>query len=458
MTFDLNRDMNKRIHFIGIGGISMSGLAEILLKNGYRVSGSDMKNSRITEKLMQKGAEIHIGHKAENVINSDLVVYTAAIGQDNPELLKARELNIPMMDRAEFLGAIMKGHVYNIAVSGTHGKTTTTSMLSHVLLKAEVDPTILVGGELDLIDGNVRTGDSEYFITEACEYKGSFLKFYPYIGIILNIDADHLDFYRDINHIKETFERFAGLIPKEGFLIGYAEDERVEDIMKNVSCNIISYGFDRGDVTARNIEFDNRGCASFDTIYNGQFIFKVTLNVPGRHNVLNALASTATALALDISHSCIIDGLASFKGTHKRFELKGTKNGVTVVDDYAHHPTEIKATLNTAKNYPHKRIICVFQPHTYSRTLSLLEDFSNSFFDADEVVLADIYAAREKDTGIISSDILGDKIREKGIKCTNIHNFAGIVEYLNSSTAEGDLVLTVGAGDIVRTGEDFLKS
>lgn len=450
--------MNKRIHFIGIGGISMSGLAEILLKNGYRVSGSDMKNSRITEKLMQKGAEIHIGHKAENVINSDLVVYTAAIGQDNPELLKARELNIPMMDRAEFLGAIMKGHVYNIAVSGTHGKTTTTSMLSHVLLKAEVDPTILVGGELDLIDGNVRTGDSEYFITEACEYKGSFLKFYPYIGIILNIDADHLDFYRDINHIKETFERFAGLIPKEGFLIGYAEDERVEDIMKNVSCNIISYGFDRGDVTARNIEFDNRGCASFDTIYNGQFIFKVTLNVPGRHNVLNALASTATALALDISHSCIIDGLASFKGTHKRFELKGTKNGVTVVDDYAHHPTEIKATLNTAKNYPHKRIICVFQPHTYSRTLSLLEDFSNSFFDADEVVLADIYAAREKDTGIISSDILGDKIREKGIKCTNIHNFAGIVEYLNSSTAEGDLVLTVGAGDIVRTGEDFLKS
>lgn len=450
--------MNKRIHFIGIGGISMSGLAEILLKNGYRVSGSDMKNSRITEKLMQKGAEIHIGHKAENVINSDLVVYTAAIGQDNPELLKARELNIPMMDRAEFLGAIMKGHAYNIAVSGTHGKTTTTSMLSHVLLKAEVDPTILVGGELDLIDGNVRTGDSEYFITEACEYKGSFLKFYPYIGIILNIDADHLDFYRDINHIKETFERFAGLIPKEGFLIGYAEDERVEDIMKNVSCNIISYGFDRGDVTARNIEFDNRGCASFDTIYNGKFIFKVTLNVPGRHNVLNALASTATALALDISHSCIIDGLASFKGTHKRFELKGTKNGVTVVDDYAHHPTEIKATLNTAKNYPHKRIICVFQPHTYSRTLSLLEDFSNSFFDADEVVLADIYAAREKDTGIISSDILGDKIREKGIKCTNIHNFAGIVEYLNSSTAEGDLVLTVGAGDIVRTGEDFLKS
>lgn len=458
MTFDLNVDINKKVHFIGIGGISMSALAEILLKNGYKVSGSDMKSSNITEKLKEKGAVIYIGHQAENVLSADLIVYTAAVSQDNPEIIKANELDIPLMDRAEFLGAIMKGHDYNIAVAGTHGKTTTTSMLSHILIDSDVDPTILVGGELDLIDGNVRTGNSEYFITEACEYKGSFLKFYPYIGIILNIDADHLDYYRDIDHIKETFEQFAALIPEEGYLIGNAEDHRVEDIMSKCSCNTIGYGFDKGNLQAHNVNFDSRGCASYDVIYNGNFIFRVSLSVPGKHNVLNSLSSIASALALKLDYNHIINGLASFKGTHKRFELKGVKDGISVIDDYAHHPTEIKATLNTAKNYPHKRIVCVFQPHTYSRTITLLDDFSESFYDADEVILADIYAAREKNTGIVSSDTLGEKLREKGLKCINIHSFEEITEYLRNNTFEGDLVLTVGAGDIVKVGEDFLKA
>lgn len=457
MTFDLNRDINKNVHFIGIGGISMSGLADILLEKGYAVSGSDMKPSNITEKLASQGAKIFIGHKADNVNDAELIVYTAAIPQDNPEIVKAKELNIPMMDRAEFLGSIMKGHAYNIAVAGTHGKTTATSMLSHILLKANTDPTILVGGELDLIDGNVRTGKSEYFITEACEYKGSFLKFYPYIGIILNIDADHLDFYRDIDHIKDTFTEFAALIPKDGFLVGFSDDPRVTDIMNGVSCNTISYGFNSGNLTASNVVFDSRSCAAFDVIFNNNFIFRVELNVPGKHNILNALASTATALSLNISHTDIVNGLASFKGTHKRFELKGVKNGVTVIDDYAHHPTEIKATLSTAKHYPHNRIICVFQPHTYTRTLSLLNDFSTSFYDSDEVILADIYAAREKDTGVVSSNILGDMIRKNGVKCTNIHSFDEIVGYLNTVAGQGDLVLTVGAGDIVQTGEKFLR-
>lgn len=457
MTFDLNKDIDKKVHFIGIGGISMSALAEILLKNGYKVSGSDMKSSNITEKLKEKGAEIYIGHHADNVLLSNLIVYTAAVSGDNPEILKAKELNIPMMDRAEFLGAIMKGHNYNIAVSGTHGKTTTTSMMSHILMEAKLDPTILVGGELDLIDGNVRTGNSEYFITEACEYKGSFLKFYPYIGIILNIDADHLDYYKDINHIKDTFEQFSALIPENGYLIGNAEDERVEDLMEKCACNAIGYGFNKGNLQAHNVVFDVRGCASYDTIFNGDFLFRVELSVPGKHNILNSLSTVATALALNIDHTSIVTGLASFKGTHKRFELKGVKNGVTVIDDYAHHPTEIKATLSTAKSYPHKRIVCVFQPHTYSRTITLLDEFAESFYDADEIILADIYAAREQNTGAISSDTLGDLLRKKNLKCSNIHSFEEITAYLYDNTRDGDLVLTVGAGDIVKVGEAFLK-
>ncbi|NLM35758.1 MAG: UDP-N-acetylmuramate--L-alanine ligase [Clostridiales bacterium] len=458
MAFDLNKDYNKKVHFIGIGGISMSALAEILLENGYKVSGSDMKASNITEKLKERGAEIYIGHTAENVLSADIVVYTAAISPDNPEFIKAKELNLPMMDRAEFLGLIMKGHKYNVTVSGTHGKTTTTSMISHILIDADVDPTILVGGELDLIGGNVRTGNSDYFVAEACEYKASFLKFYPYIGIILNIDADHLDYYKDLNHIKETFEKFVALIPEDGFLIGNAEDENVNDIMnKTKSCNVISYGFNKGTLQAHNIEFDNKACASFDVIYRGSFLFRATLSVPGKHNVLNSLSCIAAALALQVKHEHILKGLSSFKGTHKRFEVKGTRNGVTVVDDYAHHPTEIKATLSTAKSIPHKRIFCVFQPHTYTRTISLLDEFSESFYDADEIILADIYAAREKDTGIVSSNTLGDKIRAKGLKCINLHSFEDIKDYLRNNTEEGDLVLTVGAGDIVKVGEAFLR-
>lgn len=458
LSFELNKDINKRIHFIGIGGISMSALAEILLKNKYTVSGSDMKSSPIIEKLKNKGALIYIGHSEKNVEHADLIVYTAAISQDNPELIRAKELNIPLMDRAEFLGAIMKGHDYNIAVSGTHGKTTTTSMVSHILMDAAVDPTILVGGELDLIDGNVRTGSSQYFITEACEYKESFLKFYPYIGIILNIDADHLDYYKDINHIQRAFEKFAALIPEDGYLIGNAEDSRTVEIMKNTKSNVISYGIENGDLRAASIEFDAKGCASFDVLRNGVNLFNVKLNVPGKHNVLNSLSAIAASLALNIEKEHIINGLSSFKGTHKRFELKGEKKGVTVIDDYAHHPTEIKATLSTAKNYPHSRIVCVFQPHTYSRTITLMDQFTEAFYDSDLLILADIYAAREKDLGEVNSVMLGDNIRRKGVNCINLHSFQAIFEYLQENLKPGDLLLTVGAGDIVKVGEMFLEN
>jgi UDP-N-acetylmuramate--alanine ligase len=456
LYFDLIKDNNKKVHFIGIGGISMSGLAEILLKNGFSVSGSDMKYSPIADKLSKDGAQVFYGHFSENVEGADLVVYTAAISSDNPELLRSKELNIPLMDRAEFLGELMKGHKYNLAVAGTHGKTTTTSMVSHIIMEANLDPTILVGGELDLIDGNVRIGNSEYFITEACEYKGSFLKFHPYTGIILNIDADHLDYFKDINHIIDTFKDFARLIPKDGYLIGYAEDPYIDEVIGEIVCNVITYGFNKGDLTADNIIFNERGCATFDVIRNQSKLLTISLNVPGKHNILNALASCASALAFGISVISISSGLNNYKGTHKRFEIKGVKDGVTVIDDYAHHPTEIKATLATAKNFPHRKIYCVFQPHTYTRTLALLEDFTNSFYDVDELILSEIYAAREKDTGKISSSMLGDKIREKGISCKNFKTFAEIVDYVKGVLKEGDLLLTVGAGDIVKVGEDYL--
>lgn len=436
----------------------MSGLAEILLERGYKVSGSDMKGSEIINTLVNRGAEIHIGHSASNINDVNLVVYTAAITSDNPELAEAHRQNIPTMDRAEFLGHVMLGHKYNVAISGTHGKTTTTSMVSHIVLDAKLDPTILVGGELDIINGNVRTGKSDYFITEACEYKASFLKFYPTTGVILNIDADHLDFYKDIDDITLAFKRFSELIPEDGCLVGYAEDERVMEIASHLKCSILTYGINKGDVTAQNISFDDRGCASFDTFKGDSKLFSIHLNVPGRHNILNALASICTALNLSIDSEFIVSGLQSFNGTHRRFELKGIKDGITVVDDYAHHPTEIKATLNAAKNYPHKRVYCVFQPHTYSRTITLFNEFTDAFFDTDMLILADIYAAREKDTGEINSTMLGNSIRTKGVSCINLHSFPEIVEYLRKELKEGDLLITVGAGDVNRVGELFLEA
>lgn len=457
MSFDFIKDKNKHIHFIGIGGISMSGLAEILLYHNFTVSGSDMNSSPITEKLKEKGAKIYIGHNAENINEADLIVYTAAIPSDNPELIKAKENNITLIDRADFLGSLMKGHKYNIAISGTHGKTTTTSMVSHIALKANIDPTILVGGNLDIINGNVRVGKSDFFITEACEYKSSFLKFFPYIGVILNIDADHLDYYKDLEDIKNAFSKFIKLIPGDGYIIAYGEDKNIKDVLKNANCNVITYGINEGNIQAHNIQYDEKACASFDVMKDCEKLFSVKLNVPGEHNVLNSLASIAIGLVSNINNVDIVEGIQSYFGTHRRFELKGRKNNVTVVDDYAHHPTEISATLNAAKKYPHKKMFCAFQPHTYSRTLTLFEDFTKCFDDADEIILADIYAAREKDTGIINSDMLGDKLRERGLKCINLHNFEDITNYLKENAKEGDLILTVGAGDIYKVGEMYIN-
>jgi len=458
LSFDFIKDKDKKIHFIGIGGISMSGLAAVLLNSGFKVSGSDFKNSPIVEKLESSGAEIYIGHKRENIKNVDLVVYTAAIPSDNAELLEAKEKNILLMDRAEFLGEIMKGHKYNVAVSGTHGKTTCTSMLSHVTLAGNLDPTILIGGELDVIGGNFRIGASEYFLTEACEYNRSFLKFFPYIGVILNIDADHLDCYKDIDEIADTFLKFSKLIPEDGYLIGYNDDFRVKEILSKVNCNTLSYGFDdSADVTAKNIVFNTNGCATFDVYKDNKSLLTLTLDVPGKHNILNALATVCVSIIFNISNENVIEGLSDCKGAHKRFEYKGEINGITVIDDYAHHPTEIKATLSTAKQIKHNKTYCIFQPHTYTRTKALFNEFTDCFNDTDELILMDIYAAREKNTGLVSSDELGDAIRLKGVKCTNVHSHDEALAYVKSKLETGDLLLTVGAGDVVIVGEKLLE-
>ena len=447
------------VHFIGIGGISMSGLAEILLLKGYRVSGSDMKDSPILHHLSQKGATVHIGHQASNVEGADLIVYTAAVKEDNPEMIEAAKRQIPKMDRATLLGQIMQTYSHAVAVAGTHGKTTTTSMLSTIMLNAQLDPTILVGGELDTIGGNVRVGNSSYFITEACEYVDSFLKFHPTMAVILNIEEDHLDYFKDIHQIYESFLKFASLVPRKGTVIGCGDDPLVRRLMENLDSHTITFGIkEKCDWMARNITFDELGCATFRAVYKDQDMGYFTLRVPGIHNVYNALASAAAGWAMGISRMVIQDSLSSFHGTHRRFEIKGERDGVTVIDDYAHHPTEIKATLATLQNYPHKRAWCVFQPHTYSRTKALFQNFAEALSGVDEIIITDIYAAREKDTGEVHSRDLAAAVSEKGQRCIYISSFDEIVEYLDSRAEEGDVILTMGAGNVVEIGEKFLNA
>lgn len=454
---DFNKPLN--IHFIGIGGISMSGLAEILLDRGFKVSGSDKQKSALTQKLEENGALIFYGQKAENISeNCDLVVYTAAIHPDNSEYTRAKELGIPLMTRAELLGQMMLNYQSSIAVSGTHGKTTTTSMLAHILLAADTDPTVSVGGILPIIDGNIRIGASKYFLTEACEYTNSFLHFNPTLGIILNIEEDHLDFFKDINDIRHSFRKFAELLPDNGTLIINADIENTEYITSGLKCNVMSYSADKpADLTASNISFNEFAIPSFDAIYKGTSLGRFELKVPGKHNISNALAAIAAAIVLKLDTSNIASGLSAFAGTDRRFQFKGKVNGASIIDDYAHHPTEIKATLLTALKCPHKKLWVIFQPHTYSRTKAFFNDFVDALSSADEVILAEIYAAREQNTfGVYSKDI-ADCISKKGTKASYFPTFKEIIDYIKPKLSKGDLVLTMGAGNVTTIGDDLLK-
>ena len=448
-----------RIYFIGIGGISMSGLAEILLSEGFTVSGSDRAPSDLTRMLEGRGVNVFYGQKEENLTKDiDLVVYTAAIKSDNPELLAAHKLNIPTLTRAELLGQMMKNYEMPVAVSGTHGKTTTTSMISQILLSAEADPTLSIGGIYRPIGGNIRVGASELFVTEACEYTNSFLSFFPKIGIILNIEEDHLDFFKDLADIRNSFHRFAQLLPADGTLIINGDIERCEELTEGLSCKVITYGLSSGsDYTASQVSYDESGFPSFILSRQGGGERKFSLRVHGDHNILNALAAIALADLLGLSDEVIHAGLAAFTGTDRRFEYKGQVNGVNIIDDYAHHPTEIRATLSAAAQYPHRRLWCVFQPHTYTRTKAFLEEFASALSLADEIILADIYAAREKDTLGISSETLQEKIRSLGHSCHYFPTFEAIENYLLKNCTKDDLLITMGAGDVVKVGENLLQ-
>ena len=448
-----------RIYFIGIGGISMSGLAEILLAENFTVSGSDRAPSELTRMLEDRGVKVFYGQKEENLTDDiDLVVYTAAIKSDNPELLAAKKLNIPTLTRAELLGQMMKNYETPIAVSGTHGKTTTTSMISQILLNADADPTLSIGGIYRPIGGNIRVGASELFVTEACEYTNSFLSFFPKIGIILNIEEDHLDFFKDLADIRESFHRFALLCPKDGALIINGDIERYEELTKDLSCRVITYGLSSGkDYTASQITYDDAGFPSFLLCDKEVRERRFSLRVHGDHNILNALAAIALADLLRLSDEVIHAGLLAFTGTDRRFEYKGQVNGINIIYDYAHHPTEIRATLNAALQYPHKRIWCVFQPHTYTRTKAFLAEFASALSLADEIVLADIYAAREKDTLGISSETLQEKIRSLGHSCHYFPTFEAIENYLLKNCTKDDLLITMGAGDVVKIAENLLQ-
>lgn len=444
-----------KIHLIGIGGVSMSGIAELLMKDGFTVSGSDRQQSELTDRLKKLGAEIHIGHKAENITDQQLVVYSAAIHEDNPERVRAKELGIPQIERAEMLGRIMKDYSSPICISGTHGKTTTTGMIAQTFLECGCDPTVTVGGSLDAIGGNLRIGGKEYFIAEACEYHSSFLSFFPKVSVILNVEADHLDYFRDINHIIETFHALAELTPGDGCIIANTDDANVLKAIEGINCRILSFGIESdAEYTAADIAHEGNDFYSYTLIVKGESRGRITLSVPGKYNIYNSLASCAVADVFGLDAASVSRALNHYCGAHRRFERKGELNGAVIVDDYAHHPTEINATISAALEMDYKKIYLVFQPHTYSRTYTLYNDFVQVLSRKGiQVILTDIFAARETDTGLVSSKQLADDIDG----AIYLSSFSEIENYLRNAAAPGTLIITMGAGDVYKIGENLLK-
>ncbi|MGE5527728.1 MAG: UDP-N-acetylmuramate--L-alanine ligase [Patescibacteria group bacterium] len=449
--------VSYRIHFIGIGGISMSGLAEYFAAKGHKVSGCDRRASALTEALAAQGIPVAIGHDPSHLEDVDIAVYTAAIPRDQPEMAAARAMNLPVVERAVLLGEVAATFPTRIGVSGTHGKTTTTGMIGLILTESGLDPTIFIGGVLDQIGGNYRIGGDAVFLTEADEYVESFLRLEPTVAAILNIEPDHPDFFRDLAHLKGAFSRFAELVPPEGSVVARTELPNVAEAVAGSRARVISFGVDaRADYQATGIEFDRNGLAAFTPVIYGRVMPRVQLCIPGTHNVQNALAAMATVGAVGVEPEAAAAVLGKYHGTRRRFEYRGRYNEAMVIDDYAHHPTEVRATLSAARNCPHNRIWCVFQPHTFSRTKTLLNDFAAALALADRVVLADIYAAREVDKGEIHARDLQQRLDQLGQEAVYLPSFAEIVEHLAKSVKPGDLVLTMGAGDINRVGEMLL--
>lgn len=462
--FELDFNYPLHVHFIGIGGISMSGLAKLLVSRGFTVSGSDSKQSALTKELEKQGCHIYYPQSAQNIHpDIQLVVYTAAIHPDNPEYAAAAALGLPMVSRAQLLGQVMSNYKTALNIAGTHGKTTTSSMISQILMTANADPTISLGGMLDIIGGNFRVGKSDLFVTEACEYSNSFLSFFPTMNIILNVEEDHLDFFKDLDDIRHSFKQFCERLPQEGTLIINSDIPDISYFYKDAPCqNIITFGMDPSlsDYSATDISFNEFGAASYTLVYKGTRKYQVCLSVPGRHNICNSLAAIAAMDCLDIRPSDIVEGLHAFGGVHRRFEKKGVllPNNTTIIDDYAHHPAEISATLQAARNYPHNRLWVIFQPHTYTRTKAFLEDFAKALSLADKVILADIYAARETDTLGISSETLLDRLKQSGCEAYYFPSFEQIETFVRENCINNDLLITMGAGNIVEIAEHLIST
>ncbi len=445
----------RKGYLIGIGGVSMSSLAEVLLGMGINVCGSDSNRSGNVRSLEAKGIHIEIGHRAENIpADIDFVVRTAAVRDENPEIRRARELNIPVFERTEAWGAISRDYSNAVCISGTHGKTTTTSMCTHILMAADRDPTVMIGGTLPLLNAGHRVGHGNVIVMEACEYYNSFLSFHPTVAVILNIEADHLDFFKDLYDVEKSFRAFASRVPDDGFVVANYDDLNTMQTLMDLKRKIITFGLDpRADVHAENIEYHGAN-SHFVICYKGKRFTDVTLNVPGEHNVKNALAATAAAICLGIRPNAVKYGLAGFNGAGRRFEFKGKFNGADVYDDYAHHPGELKCLLDTVETLNYKRTVLVFQPHTYSRTAALFQDFVNQLKRPDVVLLAEIFAAREQNTIGISSASLAEQIEG----ATFYPTFDELEKALREIAEPGDIILTVGAGDVYKIGEHLAEN
>lgn len=443
----------KRAHLVGVGGVSMSPLAQVLHGAGVVVTGSDMHESAEVAHLRALGIPVTIGHLPQSVAGADCVIRTAAVHDDNPEIAAARAAGIPVFERAQAWGALMRHYENALCVAGTHGKTTTTSMCAHIFLAAQRDPSIMIGGVLPALGAGHRVGHGDTIILESCEYCNSFLSFFPTVAVILNVDADHLDFFKDLEDVKHSFRRFAELVPETGFVVADRDDANTMDALAGLDRSTITFGLEDGDVHAADLTWHG-GFADFDAIVNGQLYAHVSLSVPGVHNVRNALAACAAAHCLGIPAAAVEEGLRAFHGAGRRFEKKGEFHGAMVYDDYAHHPHELQALLTTAKGLGYQRIICAFQPHTYSRTHELFHDFVEVLKLPDITLLAEIYAARETNTLGISSNDLAREI-PGSIYCPTL---ADVTEQLRRLAQPGDLILTVGAGDIYQAGEALLKT
>lgn len=441
----------SRAHLVGIGGVSMSPLAEVLHGEGLIVTGSDMKESETVERLRSIGIPVTIGHLPESVVGKDFVIRTAAVHDENPEIAAALQSGIPVFERAQAWGSIMRRYENALCISGTHGKTSTTSMCTHIAMEAKIDPTVMIGGTLPILGTGHRVGKGKTIILESCEYCNSFLSFYPTVAVILNVEADHLDFFNDLEDVERSFRAFADLVPPGGVVLANGEDENTMKALEGKK-GVLTFGIEYGDFHAENLILEC-GFPEFDVVREGNILAHITLQVPGLHNVKNALAAAAASLLLGISGEAVARGLAAFHGAGRRFDFKGTVKGADVYDDYAHHPAELKALLDTAASLGYKRIICAFQPHTYTRTKALFSEFAQVLRQADVTLLAEIFAAREQnDVGIYSKDLANAVPGAEAIP-----DFPTLTKRLYNMAQPGDLILTVGAGDIYTVGEALVQ-